>query len=123
MQRSRFSRKPNNDVKTKSFAIEGGLNLVDSPLTIPDGMFLAGVNYEMLTRKGARRLAGIERYNGMVKPTDSTYWILNYDGGTIAFVEGNTVTGLTTGHTAEVLSVWGTTAAAKTTSGCRCATT
>lgn len=109
MRRSALAKRPRNKVKTKSFVLKGGLNLVDSPLQIPDGMLLTGLNYELLTRDGYRSLAGIERFDGQNKPTDATYWILYYDNGTIAFIEGDIVDGLTSGHSAKVLSVWGDT--------------
>lgn len=103
MRRSNLSRRPRGDVRSKSFPLKGGLNLTDAPLTIREGMCLSAVNYELLTRDGYRSLAGYERYDGQPKPTDASYWILNYDGGVGAISEGDTVTGLASGHTGVVL--------------------
>lgn len=104
MRRSNLSRKPRGNVDTKSFPLKGGLNLIDAPLTIPGGMCLAGINYELLTTDGYRRVDGFERFDGQASPTDASYWILNYDGGTVAISEGDTVTGLSSGVTGVALT-------------------
>ena len=102
-----MSRRPSNKIRSSSFSLKGGLNLVDTPLSIAPGMALATLNYELLSRDGYRRIDGFERYDGQQKPTDSSYWILNYDGGTSLVTEGDTIVGLTSGASSEVLSVWG----------------
>jgi hypothetical protein len=103
MRHSNLARRPNAKVETESFALEGGLNLVDAPLMIPPGMCLAASNYELLTRDGYRRVDGYERFDGQDKPSAASYWILNYDAGTAAISEGDTVTGGTSGHTGVAL--------------------
>ena len=52
MRRSNLARKPRGNIATKPFALKGGLNLVDSPLNIPNGMAIVADNYEVLTRDG-----------------------------------------------------------------------
>ena len=99
MYRSNLARKPRGNVKTNYFPLKGGLNLSDSALDIPDGHLLLGVNYEPLPRNGYRRFQGFERHDGRTLPSAASYWILNYDGGTVAISEGDTVTGLTSGAT------------------------
>jgi hypothetical protein len=99
MRRSNLARKPRGNVETKPFTLKGGLNLVDSPINIPNGMAIVADNYEVLTRDGYGRIDGIERFDGHDSPTDSNYWILNYTTGTIAILEGDTVTGLISGAT------------------------
>lgn len=103
MRRSKRARPPNNKVQTDSFDLEGGLNLVDAPISIPNGMALAATNYELLSRKGYRRVDGFERYDGQPKPSDATYWILDFDAGDIVTpVVDSLVTGVTSGATAKV---------------------
>lgn len=110
MNRSNLSRRPSNKIKTKSFTFKGGLNLVDAPMSIKNGSALGLFNYEILSRnEGYRRIEGFERYDGQDSPGNATYWILDYDGGTGAISEGDTVEGATSAATAEVLLVVGDT--------------
>jgi len=110
MNRSNLARRPKNKVTTKSFALKGGLNLVDAPMSIKDGSALGAINYEILSREeGYRRVNGYERYDGQDSPGNATYWILDYDGGTAAVSEGDTVDGGTSGASGEVLLVVGDT--------------
>lgn len=103
MYRSNLARKPNGNVRTDYFALRGGLNLADSALEARDGHILLGVNYEALPRHGYRRFQGFERFDGQALASAAQYWILNYDGGTIAISEGDTITGASSGATALVL--------------------
>ena len=68
-------------METDSFELKGGLNLVDPPIAIPDGMLLAATNYELLPRGGYRRIDGFERSDGQPRPSEASYWILNFDTG------------------------------------------
>lgn len=63
------------------FALRGGLNLVSSALETPPGHVIAGLNYEPHPR-GYQRIDGIERFDGRAKPSDASYWVLNFDAGT-----------------------------------------
>lgn len=103
MNRSKLRQRPRGKTKTKSFDLKGGLNLVDSPLSIPEGMCLAATNYELLPTDGYRRSDGFERFDGQGKPSEASYWILNYDAGTTPVSEGDVVTGGTSGHTGKAL--------------------
>jgi len=106
MRRSMGSRPPNQKVETKSFELKGGLNLVDPPISIPDGMLLAATNYELLPRGGYRRIDGYERSDGQPKPSAATYWILNFDAGDIASpVDDSLVIGQTSGAIGKVGAV------------------
>ena len=102
MRRSLASRI-SNDVRTKYFALKGGLRLEDPPMTMPDGALLAGENYECLPRGGYRRVAGYERYDGQTAPSDASYWVLNFDGGTAAIAAGDIVDGATSTASGEAL--------------------
>ena len=103
MRNSNLARRPRGNVQTRSFTLEGGLNLVDAPITIPGGMCLASINYELLAREGYRRLDGYEAFDGQTSPSDAAYWVLDYDIWTAAFVDDATVTGGTSGATGKVL--------------------
>jgi len=103
MRRSNLARKPNGAVKTASFPLKGGLNIVDSPMSISKGMVLSAVNYELLTKNGYRRIQGHERFDGQASPSEASYWILNYDtGATIEPAVDTTVTGATSGATGKI---------------------
>ena len=77
-------RRQRPTVKTKYFAFDGGLNLVDPPLSTPDGMLIGSRNYELLTRGGYKRIQGHERYDGQPSPSDADYWTLPFDAGMVA---------------------------------------
>ena len=106
MRRSRLARSPRGAVETKSFDLEGGLNLVDTPMTIPPGMVLGATNYELLPRGGYRRVDGFERSDGQARPSEATYWILNFDAGDVATpVDDSLVEGQTSGAIGKVGAV------------------
>lgn len=87
---------------TSFFALQGGLNLVTPAIRTPSGHAIAGINYEPVER-GYRRIDGYERFDGRPKPSDASYWVLNYDAGSVTIAEGNVVTGLTSGAVGEAL--------------------
>jgi hypothetical protein len=103
MRRSKLARAPRGKVETKSFDLEGGLNLVDPPMTIPPGMVLAATNYELLPRGGYARIEGFERSDGQNRPSEASYWILYFDQGDIASpVDDGLVVGGTSGALGKV---------------------
>jgi hypothetical protein len=103
MRRSRRARYPNDKVETDTFILKGGLNLVDAAIAIPEGMALAATNYELLSRDGYHRVDGYERFDGQAKPSDASYWILDFDAGDVVTpVVDSLVIGATSGATAKV---------------------
>jgi hypothetical protein len=80
-RKSKLAKQARGDVVTKSFAIKGGLNLVDTPMVIPPGMLLDSTNYELLPRQGVRRVDGFERFDGQASPSEQSYWVMNFDNG------------------------------------------
>lgn len=62
------------------FAFEGGLNLVDPPLTVAPGQLLGCKNYEPGVRGGYRRTDGYERFDGQSSPTDTPFVALQVSG-------------------------------------------
>lgn len=83
---------------TNPISVEGTLDLVTPAEIMPPGRFIQAKNYEPVMR-GARRFSGFERYDGQPKPSDQSYWILNFDAGTAEIAAAATVTGATSGAT------------------------
>jgi len=94
---------PSSSLRAKYFAFEGGEVLTDPALSTPPGSLLYGKNYEVYPEGGYRRVDGFERYDGRVKPSESVYWILEFQTGTVAAVDTNVITGVTSGATAELI--------------------
>lgn len=95
-------------VKTEYFALQGGLDLVSPALALAPGKLIDSVNYEPDINGGYRRMYGIERYDGRTQPSAGSYWNMAVAlTGSVAV--GNTVTGASSGATAVVLQVNGTT--------------
>jgi hypothetical protein len=92
--------------RTYSVPFRGGMDLVTPAKSVNPGRVLVSKNYEPRDEGGYRRILGYERFDGLPSPTEASYWILQYDGGTGAelFAE-NIITGGTSGATAEILSI------------------
>lgn len=85
------------------FPFGGGLNLVDTPLTMRPGQLLACSNYEPGIRGGYTSLAGYERFDGRVAPSDASYWLIDYVNRVVNPAVGATITGGTSGATGILL--------------------
>lgn len=81
-----------------SFAVGGGLDLMTPALRMQPGRAIACVNYEPDLR-GYSRVTGYERLDGRPKPSQASYWTLSFDQGATQIMEGDTVTGGTSGAT------------------------
>lgn len=88
--------------QTRYFALRGGLDLVTPAIETPPGRAIAAANYEPHPR-GYQRVDGFERFDGRPKPSEASYWVLNFDAGTAAISEGDTVTGATSSATGVAL--------------------
>lgn len=82
--------------------LRGGLDIVTQPMEVPPGSVIAAENYESEAR-GYRRNEGYEVFDGHEKPSKASYSLLNFDSGSAAISEGETVTGDTSGATGVVL--------------------
>jgi len=73
------------------------------PLTLPPGFVQDSVNWEAVVSGGYRQGVRYERFDGRLEPHDAVYYTLP---ATItgAWVVGNTITGLTSGATAVILT-------------------
>lgn len=88
---------------TQFFPLGGGLDLTTPAIATPPGRLIAAENYEGHPR-GYARIDGFERFDGRPKPSEASYWVLNFDAGSAAISEGDTVTGATSGATGTALT-------------------
>lgn len=91
--------------QTKYYPLIGGENLSQPAITISHGELLSSLNYECVTEGGYRRLDGYERFDGQTAPSEQGYTVLNFTAGNAAFLTGDTITGLTSGASGEVIAV------------------
>ena len=89
-------------IKTQYYSLGGGVDMVTPAITVSPGFARSSVNYEPLDQ-GYMRIDGFERLDGQPKPSDASYWILDFDAGTAIISEGDTVTGADSGATGEAL--------------------
>lgn len=87
---------------SKYFRLGGGLDLVTPAIDKDPGTIIAGVNHEPRP-EGYRRIQGYERLDGRQEASAASYWVLNFDAGTVAVAEGDTVTGLNSDATGVAL--------------------
>lgn len=102
------SQQSNSKVSVELISLAGGLDLVSPSLSIPPGKLLESSNYEPDLEGGYRRMYGIERFDGRSAPSQQSYYNMTC-AITGSIVAGNTITGATSGATAYVLQVNGTT--------------
>jgi hypothetical protein len=95
---------PLRKVIPEMFALQGGLDLVTPPVSLPPGKVISAINFEPDLNGGYRRMAGIERYDGRTRPSDAAYYIVD---GTITgpLLIGQQITGATSGATAYVAAI------------------
>lgn len=84
--------------QTKYYPARGGLDLITPAIEKDPGGLIATNNYEC-NAGGYGRVDGYERIDGRTKPSAASYWYLNFDAGTAAISEGDTVTGATSAAT------------------------
>lgn len=87
------------------FPFQGGLNIVQTPMQLAPGELLAVSNYEPDTLGGYRRLQGYERFDGRPAPSQASYSLQAFTGGTPANYPaiGAIVFGMTSGATGVVI--------------------
>lgn len=84
------------------FGFDGGLNLLDSPMSVKPGELSGGLNYEVDVQGGYRRIGGYEAYDGSPSTSEATYWKLLHgkdgtDGRTIERAINDTISGQLSG--------------------------
>ena len=98
------SSLPASTMRAKYFPMEGGENLTDPALSQRPGNLLFGKNYEVYPEGGYRRIDGFERYDGRAKPSEAVYSILAFGTGNATIADTATITGATSGATAELIA-------------------
>ena len=84
---------PKSDFKIEYVPLEGGLDLINPSISGNPGKLLFCKNYELDLQGKCRLIDGYEVFDGRPKPSEASYWILDFDGGTAAISVGNIVTG------------------------------
>ena len=103
-----MASKTQGGVSVEQLNLAGGLDVVSPALILAPGALIGASNYEPDLGGGYKRMFGIERLDGHTAPSKANYYLMSValSGAVIA---GNTVTGVTSGATAVVLQVNGTT--------------
>lgn len=96
-------------LKTQYFPLVGGLDAESAQLTLKPGTVIGALNYESSALEGYDRIGGFERFDGRTRPSDALYRVFQSNAGFSGVVVGNTINGQTSGATAKVLAVRGTT--------------
>lgn len=91
-------------VHTPFIPLSGGEDLVTPGMSISPGALNFSLNYEPGGVFGYQRLDGFEATDGRPKPSEATYYKLNFDGGTQDFAIGDIVTGGASSDFGEVLA-------------------
>jgi len=90
---------PKTRVQTAYWPFYGGVNITSPALTKKAGECYIAVNHEAALPTGYHRIDGYERYDGQTRPSDSRYYLLYFDTGSVAPVVGNIITdGVGTGE-------------------------
>ena len=85
-----------------TFLFGGGLDASTQALAVPPGRIVSGMNYEPLS-EGYGRVEGYERFDGKTAASAARFWVLPFDTGSSAIIQGNTVVGQTSGASGYVL--------------------
>lgn len=95
-------------VKYDLIRLAGGLDQVTPTLSLKAGMLRRSANFEASITGGYTRIAGYERFDGRPNPSDALYTVL-----TVSIINpvavGDTIEGATSGATAKVILVDGST--------------
>ncbi len=92
-------------VRGKYIPLMGGEDQVSPGPSINPGSLTFSENYEPGIVFGYRRIDGFERTDGRPRPSDASYWIINFTAGDNEPAVGDTVIGMTSGATGEILGV------------------
>lgn len=88
--------------------LQGGMDQVTPTLSLPPGFVRRSTNFEASITGGYTRIAGYERFDGRPSPSAARYDVFTCSL-TGSVVVGNTIEGLTSGHTGVVILVSGNT--------------
>ena len=94
---------PNANLKTVYIPLRGGEDLISTTVEIDPGSAMLTYNYELDVNGRYRRIDGYEAFDGRPKPSEASYWLLNYKAGFTSILVGSVITGL--GASGEVLEI------------------
>ena len=69
---------PAVEVKTQYVRFQGGIDRETPVLSIDPGALLDGMNVQPGLFGGVERVDAFERYDGRARPSDATYWIMDF---------------------------------------------
>ncbi len=101
MKKRRF---PEIKLQEKYFPMAGGEDLITPAANVKPGRAMLTQNYELDEFGRYRQIDGYEAFDGRPKPSDASYWVLNFDIGTAEIAVEDTVTGAG-GASGEVLII------------------
>lgn len=104
-----MSKAQQAPLQTQYFPLVGGLDAESAQLTLKPGAVLGALNYESSALDGYERIGGYERFDGRPRPSDAVYKLMQSATGFTGVVVGDTVNGQTSGATAHVIALRGTT--------------
>ncbi len=109
-------KMPPVPVRPDAVVMRGGLDLSTAALLAKPGTLRLAYNYEPFVGGGYARVGGIERFDGRPRPSDASYVLIEYTLTGVAPIVGDTINGLTSSATGEVIySVAGIVAVTKVT--------
>lgn len=86
-------------------AVQGGMDVVSSPLFVKPGTPRLAYNYEAAINGGQQRAAGYEPYDGRASPSDAQYLLIECGAGITGAAAGQILEGATSGATGTIISV------------------
>jgi hypothetical protein len=92
-------------IQPETVVFAGGMDQITPFLEMKPGTARDGVNFECSIPVGYSRIAGYERFDGKLKPSDALYSVLQLQAMLSAPIVGSTLTGNTTGTTATIIAV------------------
>jgi hypothetical protein len=90
-------------VQEKYYALKGGEHLDVPALNADPGWARFTRNYELDKEGRYRRIDGYERLDGHTKPSEASYWILDFTDGDASMTAADTVTGASSSATGTLL--------------------
>jgi len=96
---------PNVKVLPDAAVIQGGMDLMVSPMFAKPGSARLAYNYEFSINGGVDRVRGIEPFDGRTAPSASAFQLIQCTATITGIAVGNTVTGATSAATGKVIYV------------------
>jgi len=84
---------PRVNIREDYFQTVGGEDLISPTITVDPGRAIITQNYELDTLGRYRLIDGYEAFDGRPKPSAASYWILNFDAGSVEIDDDDILTG------------------------------